>query len=120
VLLDFGDTMEAEIALPRTGLTDAGKPDFATSARPVGRANRKRRLEFSRRSTHATHLAAWTAALTTVSTAPWGLKATLSIQPRGGTVRYFTSALLALKARPDTSGGFWESLENWSLRITAQ
>lgn len=116
-LLTYGDAMDAEIRLSGQQLAGTGRSDFARSAVPISRGNAKRRLEFSRRTPHATAALAWQAAMATVKLAPWGLKGMLSIQPAGGTARLYQAALLSVAARPDSLDGLTEHVESWAWRL---
>ena len=118
VLLTHEDLMDAEIRLPTTQLTGVGKPDFSPTGLPKGFGNKKRRLEFSRRIPQPSAAAAFQAALDGVRLAPWGIKAVLTIQPRGGAVRSYTAALLSCAHRPDNLDGICEVLQNWSFRVS--
>jgi len=120
VLLDFGDSMDAEIQIPREMVTDIGRPDFALSGIPISRGNRKRRVEFSRRDEHATGVAAWQAVFNALRSDPWGKKSALSIQPEGGTARLYDAALLSASHRPTTEDGVVESVHSYAFRITPQ
>jgi len=118
VLLDFGDPMDAEIQLPRDQVTDVGRPDFSLSGIPISRGNRKRRIEFSRRDEHANGVAAWQAVFNALRTDPWAIKATLSIQPEGGTARLYDAALLSASHHPTTEDGAVESVHSYAFRIS--
>ena len=95
-----------------------GKPDFALRARVVSRGNRRGRLEFSRRDTHATAAASWAAALAGLAAAPWSAKGTLGIQPRGGARRDYTAALLSSTHRPSHEDGVLESVHSYAFRVS--
>lgn len=116
-LLTYGEAMDSEIRVNGQQLTAVGKSDFARSAVPISRGNVKRRLEFSRRTPHATAAAAWQAAMDALKLAPWGIKGTLSIQPAGGSARLYPAALLSVAARPDSIDGLTEHVESWAWRI---
>jgi hypothetical protein len=117
-LLTYGDLMDAEIRLDGQQLVASGKPDFAPGAIPASRGNARRRLEFSRRVAHATAAASWQAALDALRAAPWGTKATLTIQPSGGALRSYTAALLSCRHRPDHADGLIESVHDYAFRVT--
>jgi hypothetical protein len=120
VMLDFSDLMEREIRLPREQLAAVGRPDFAKRARLVSRGNRRGRLEFSRRDGHATAAACWQAAMAALKDAPWNAKGTLGIQPRGGSRRDYTAALLSSSHRASHQDGVLESIHSYAFRVTRQ
>jgi hypothetical protein len=117
VLLDFGDLMDSEIRLPRQQLVATGKPDFALRAQVVSRGNRRGRLEYSRRLPHATAKASWKAAMDAMAALPWGVKGELSIQPRGGSERSYTAAVLSSRHGPRADDGVIESLHECVFRV---
>lgn len=117
-LLDYDELMEEEIRMPRESLASTGKPDFSLRAILAGRKNVKGRLEFTRRTPHATGVQSWQAALAALAAAPWGLKRVLSIQPLGGDARLYTAALLSSRHRPALGDGIIESVHEYAFRIT--
>lgn len=117
VLLSLGSLMDSEIRLNREQLTSAGKSDFALRLVMLSRKNAKRRLEFTRRDSHVSNAASWKACLSALKAAPWGLKGTLRIIPRGGAARDYTAALLSTAHRPASEDGFVESVHNFAFRV---
>lgn len=117
VLLNFEDLMDSEIRLPKQQLSTAGKSDFSIKATMIARGNASRRLEFTKRLAHTTAAQSWDACLSALQTAPWGEKGILRIQPRGGTVRNYSAALLNSRHRPSFEDGFIESIHQFAFRI---
>jgi hypothetical protein len=117
VLLDYDDLMDSEIRLGGEQLVTYGQADFALRRTAISRKNAKRRLEFGRRLPHATGAASWLGAVTGLMDAPWNLKGTLRIQPRGGDARNYTAVLLGSTHRPSLEDGFIESIHSYTFRV---
>lgn len=117
VLLALDDVMDSEIRLGGQQLTGSGLSDFALRAVAISRKNRKVTLEITRRLPHATTAAAWQDCMFALIAAPWGLKKTLRITPRGGAARDYTAALLNSTHKPAHDDGLIEAIHSYSLRI---
>lgn len=117
VMLALDDVMDNEIRIGGQQLTGSGLSDFALRAVALSRGNRKVSLEITRRLPHATTAAAWQACMDALIAAPWGLKKTLRITPRGGSARDYTAALLSSSHKPAHDDGLIESVHTYSLRI---
>lgn len=117
VLLDFDDLMDYELKLPIVQLADATRSDFGLRSVTVSRGNIKRRAEFTRRIPTTTPVLAWRACFLAISADPWALKGILRIQPRSGTARDYTAALLSSKHRPAFEDGLCESVHDYAFRI---
>ncbi len=119
VLLDYDDLMENEIRTSGEQLAGQGRSDFALRAVALSCKNVKRRLEFGRRLPHTTAAASWAAAVDELTAMPWGIKGTLRIAPRGGTVRNYTACILSSRHGPVVADGLIESVHDYVFRITA-
>ena len=117
VLLALDDLLEDEIRMPLSQSADIGRPDFSLTGLPVARGNRKRRIEFTRRDSHATVEAAWQAVFAALAADAWGVKKTLRITPRGGSAANYTAALLSSNHRVAPDGGPAETLHAFAFRI---
>lgn len=117
VLLAFDDLMNGEINMTMGQLVETARSDFALRSIPISRANIKRRVEFSRRLPQASVVLAWRACFNAISSDPWGLKSVLRIQPRSGTARNYTAALLNSTHRPAFEDGLIESVHTYAFRI---
>lgn len=117
VLLDYDDLMDGEIRTSGEQLVGQGQTDFALRATALSRGNVKRRLEFGRRLPHTTGAASWLAAVEELIAMPWGLKGTLRIEPRGGTVRNYTACILSSSHRPVVEDGLIESVHDYVFRL---
>lgn len=116
-LLALDDVMEDEIRLPLSQLADVGRPDFSLTGLPVSRGNRKRRIEFTRRDSHATLLDAWQAVFSALAADAWAVKKTLRITPRSGSATNYTAALLSSSHRVAPESGVAETIHSYAIRI---
>ena len=120
VMLDFGNLMEREIALDGSQLSAIGTFDFAVSATPSARGNRRRRLEFGKRVGHDSDTAAWHECALQLAAGPWGGSAAgvLELRPREGSALLMRAALLSSSHEPASDHGIAESVHEWSFRCT--
>ena len=119
-MLDFGDLMEREIALDSSQLSAIGTFDFALSATPSARGNRRRRLEFGKRKPHDSDSASWHECGLQLAAGPWGGSAAgvIEIRPRVGAPLLLRAALLSCSHEPVADHGIAESAHEWSFRCT--
>jgi hypothetical protein len=120
VLVDFGDLLEREINLDASQLYSVGSFDFAVSAAPSARGNRRRRMEIEKRVAHDTAAASWHEAAKQLAAGPWGGSAVvIQIQPVAGEPVLFRGALRSSPHGPSSDGGIAESLHEWAMSCTA-
>ncbi|MFU8894004.1 MAG: hypothetical protein ACNA8L_10285 [Luteolibacter sp.] len=117
ILLALGDTMDSEIRMPLAQLVDVGRPDFQKGGLPVSRGNRRRRLEFSVRTEHASVNAAWLAVFAALAWSPWGEKQTIRITPRGGTARNHPAVMMACRHEVAKGSGLAETIHQYTFRL---
>jgi hypothetical protein len=120
VMLDFGDLMEREVALDGVQLAAVGTFDFALSATPSSRGNRRRRLDFGKTVGHDSDASAWHECAIQLAAGPWGGEAAgvIELRPRAGSALLLCAALLSTAHEPSAEGGIAESVHEWSFRCT--
>ncbi|RYD53936.1 MAG: hypothetical protein EOP83_22710 [Verrucomicrobiaceae bacterium] len=120
VMLAFGDLMEREIAIDGQQLTAVGVFDFALSATPSARGNRRRRLDFGKTVGHDSDAAALHECAIQLAAGPWGGSSAcvIEIKPERGSSLLMRAALLSSSHEASASAGIAESVHEWSFRCT--
>ncbi|HEY1122142.1 MAG TPA: hypothetical protein VGE67_11105, partial [Haloferula sp.] len=120
VMLAFGDLMEGEVAIDGQQLTAVGVFDFALSATPSARGNRRRRLDFGKTVGHDSDATAWHECAIQLAAGPWGGSSAgvIEIKPARGSSLLLRAGLLSSSHEASADAGIAESVHEWSFRCT--